>query len=163
MKSLVSQRQIERATIVFKSLQGLVPEYLCSKFVHQDSGYCLRDSVNNVPVNSKTAHAAQTPGHLTFLKNFGQIPHYVACLDGQMPHLLELQRGSNAPPSWYVNATVQNVFPCVKPFILMFIMYTPDILKHSRNVENTRQRLMFPTFLECSQMSGVFNHSVMQG
>ena len=32
----------------------------------------------------------QTPGHLTFLKNFGQIPRYVASLDGQMPHLLEL-------------------------------------------------------------------------
>ena len=60
---------------------------------------CSRDqplSVN-VPVNSKTAHAptGQTPGHLTFLKNFGQIPRYVASLDGQMPHPLELQRGSN--------------------------------------------------------------------
>ena len=32
---------------------------------------------------------------LTFLKNFGQIPRYVASLDGQMPHPLELQRGSN--------------------------------------------------------------------
>ena len=42
-KSLVSQRPM-----VFKSLQGLAPEYLCSKFVHRDSGYCLRDCVNNV-------------------------------------------------------------------------------------------------------------------
>ena len=41
----------------------------------------------------------QTPGHLTFLKNFGQIPRYVASLDGQMPHPFELQRGSNPPPS----------------------------------------------------------------
>ena len=49
-KSLVSQRQIERATMVFKSLQGLAPEYLCSKFVHRDSSYCLRDSVNKVNV-----------------------------------------------------------------------------------------------------------------
>ena len=49
-KSLVSQRQIERATMVFKSLQGLEPEYLCSKIVHRDSGYCLRDSVNKVNV-----------------------------------------------------------------------------------------------------------------
>ena len=48
--------------------------------------------VTNVPVNSKTAHAptGQTPGHLTFLKNFGQIPRYVASLDGQIPHPLEL-------------------------------------------------------------------------
>ena len=49
-KSLVSQRQIERATMVFKSLQGLAPEYLSSKIVHRDSGYCLRDSVNKVSV-----------------------------------------------------------------------------------------------------------------
>ena len=41
----------------------------------------------------------QTPGHLTFLKNFGQILPYVGSLDGQMPHLLELQRGSNPSPS----------------------------------------------------------------
>ena len=43
----------------------------------------------------------QTPGHLTFLKNFGQIPRYVyvASLDGQMPHPLELQGESNPPPS----------------------------------------------------------------
>ena len=40
--------------------------------------------------------------------------HYVACLDGQMPHLLELQRGSNLSPSRHVKATVQNFFPCVK-------------------------------------------------
>ena len=54
-RSLVSQRQIERATMVFKSLQGLAPEYLCSKFVHRDSGFCLRDSVNKVNVPA-TAH-----------------------------------------------------------------------------------------------------------
>ena len=63
----------------------------------------------NVPVNSKTAHAppGQTPGHLTFLKNFGQIPCYVASLHGQMPHPLELQRGSNPPPSRHVKQTVE--------------------------------------------------------
>ena len=50
----------------------------------------------NVPVISKTTHPppAQTPGHLTFVKHFGQIPRYVASLDGQMPHPSELQRGS---------------------------------------------------------------------
>ena len=41
----------------------------------------------NVPVNSKTAHPlpGQTPGHLTFLKNFGQIPRYVAVLTVKCP------------------------------------------------------------------------------
>ena len=32
----------------------------------------------------------QTPGHLIFLKKFGQIPRYVASLDGQILHPLEL-------------------------------------------------------------------------
>ena len=49
----------------------------------------------------------QTPGHLTFLKNLGQIPRYVAGFDGQMPHPLELQRGSNPPPSRHVKQTVE--------------------------------------------------------
>ena len=63
-----------------------------------------------VPVNSKTAHAppGQTSGHLTFLKIFGQIPRYVDSLDGQMPHPLELQRGSNPPPSRQVKANCGN-------------------------------------------------------
>ena len=43
-----------------------------------------------MPCMPSTPPPGQTPGHLTFLKNFGQIPHYVASLDGQMPHLLEL-------------------------------------------------------------------------
>ena len=49
----------------------------------------------------------QTPGHLTFLKNFCQIPRYVTSLDGQMPHPLELQRRSNTPPSRHVKQTVE--------------------------------------------------------
>ena len=52
----------------------------------------------------------QTPGHLTFLKNFVQIPCYVASLDSQMPHPLELQRGSNPPPSRHVKANCGNKF-----------------------------------------------------
>ena len=52
----------------------------------------------------------QTPGHLTFLKNFGQIPRYVARLDGQMPHPLELQRGSKPQPSRLVKANSGNKF-----------------------------------------------------
>ena len=67
-----------------------------------------------VPVNSKTAHAppppGQTPGHLTFLKNFGQIPRYVASLYGQIPHPLELQRGSNPLPSRLDQANCGNKF-----------------------------------------------------
>ena len=52
----------------------------------------------------------QTPGHLTFLKNFGQIPRHVASLYGQMPHPLELQRGSNPPPSRPAKANCGNKF-----------------------------------------------------
>ena len=39
----------------------------------------------------------QTPGHLTFFKNFGQIPRYIPSLDGQMPHPLGLQSLVKSP------------------------------------------------------------------
>ena len=40
----------------------------------------------------------QTHGHLTFLRNFGQLPWYLGSLAGQMPHRLALQKGANPSP-----------------------------------------------------------------
>ena len=63
-----------------------------------------------VPVNSKTAHATppgQTPGHLTFLKNFGQISRYVASLDGQMSHPLSFKEGQIPHPPGLLKQTVE--------------------------------------------------------
>ena len=57
--------------------------------------------------NRPSPHPWANPGAFDFLENFGQIPCYVASLDGQMPHPLELQRGSNPPPSRHVKATVE--------------------------------------------------------
>ena len=48
-KDLKSQRQIQNALMVFKSLNGLVPEYPTSKFIKRnESNYSLRDSVNKL-------------------------------------------------------------------------------------------------------------------
>ena len=48
-KDLKSQRQIQNALMVFKSLSGLVPEYPTSKFIKRnESNYSLRDSVNKL-------------------------------------------------------------------------------------------------------------------
>ena len=50
-KDLKSQRQIQNALMVFKSLNGLVPEYLTSKFIKRnESKYSLRDSVSKLVV-----------------------------------------------------------------------------------------------------------------
>ena len=51
-KNPASQQQIQRATMVDKSLHGLVPDYLCSKFERRETAYNLRDSGNklNVPL-----------------------------------------------------------------------------------------------------------------
>ena len=51
-KNLASQQQIQGATMVFKSLHGLAPDYLCSKFERRETAYNLRDSENklNVPL-----------------------------------------------------------------------------------------------------------------
>ena len=62
-------------------------------------------------VNSTSAYVP--PGHLTFLKSFGQISWYVGSLDGQMPHQLALQKTSNPPPT----SDYTKLFPCVKLFI----------------------------------------------
>ena len=37
------------------------------------------------------------------------------------------------------------------------------ICEHEGNVENTSRRRVFSTFIECSQMTGVFYHSVTHG
>ena len=50
-RDLKSQRQIRNAWMVLKSLNGLVPEYLKSKFIKRnESNYSLRDSVNKLVV-----------------------------------------------------------------------------------------------------------------
>ena len=50
-KNLASQQQIQRATMVFKCLHGLAPDYLCSKFERQETAYNLRDSENKLNVS----------------------------------------------------------------------------------------------------------------
>ena len=37
------------------------------------------------------------------------------------------------------------------------------IWEHKGNVENMSRRQVFSTFVECSQMAGVFYHSVIHG
>ena len=46
--TVASQQQIQRATLVFKCLHGLAPDYLCSKFERQETAYNLRDSENKL-------------------------------------------------------------------------------------------------------------------
>ena len=50
-KNLASQQKIQRATMVYKSLHGLAPDYLCSKFERQETAYNLRDSENKLNVS----------------------------------------------------------------------------------------------------------------
>ena len=51
-KNLARQQEIHKATMMFRCLHGLAPEYLCSKFTWRDSAHNLRDSENklNVPL-----------------------------------------------------------------------------------------------------------------
>ena len=51
-KNLAHQPEIHKATMMFRCLHGLAPEYLYSKFTWRDSAYDLRDSENmlNVPL-----------------------------------------------------------------------------------------------------------------
>ena len=47
-KNLARQHEIEKATMVSKSLHGLAPEYSCSRFAIRETAYNLRDSENKL-------------------------------------------------------------------------------------------------------------------
>ena len=49
-KNLSTQRDMHKALIVFKSLNGLTPDYLSSKFIalSNTTSYTCRDSVNKL-------------------------------------------------------------------------------------------------------------------
>ena len=47
-KNLARQHEIEKATMVSKSLHGLAPEYLCSRFAIRETACNLRDSDNKL-------------------------------------------------------------------------------------------------------------------
>ena len=51
-KIVACQQQFQRATMVYRSLHGLAPNYLSSKFERREVAYNLRDSENklNVPL-----------------------------------------------------------------------------------------------------------------
>ena len=57
--------KLKKATMVYKSLHGLAPEYLCSRFAIRETAYNLRDSQsysgailwNKLPCNVRQAES----------------------------------------------------------------------------------------------------------
>ena len=49
-KNLKCQQQLQRPTMVYRSLHGLAPNYLSSQFEKRETIYCLRDSDNKLKV-----------------------------------------------------------------------------------------------------------------
>ena len=49
-RSLETQRKIQEATMVYKSIHGLAPDYLGSLFTRNESNYFLRNSENKLSV-----------------------------------------------------------------------------------------------------------------
>ena len=91
--------------ILYQGSDGRIPQpshYMCR--------CALKNEVYNnrcysyVPVNSKIAHPPPPPppwansGAFDFFEKFWSNSLLCCCFDGQMPHPLELQRGSNPPP-----------------------------------------------------------------
>ena len=51
-KNLARQHEIEKATMVYKSLHGLAPEYFCSRFaIRETAAYNLKDSENKLCIH----------------------------------------------------------------------------------------------------------------
>ena len=85
------------------------------------------------------------PRAFDFLKNSGQIPRYVASLDGQMPHPLELQSGSNPSPSRHVKETVETSSAKISAttnflFSLSLLHTLNKGIFHDRTIQNDNNR-----------------------
>ena len=50
-KNLARPHEIEKATMVYKSLHGLAPEYLCSRFAIRETVHNLRDFENKLCIH----------------------------------------------------------------------------------------------------------------
>ena len=61
-------------------------------------------------------------------------------------------------PSWYFRFTITIIIKKPIKAVYYTVIKPPDIWEHSRNVENTRLQLLFPTFPFCSQMPVLFYH-----
>ena len=73
-KNLARQQEILKATMVFRCLQGLAPEYLYSRFTWRDPAYDLRDSENklNVPLPRTNYHRKALA---TMAPHYGTVYH----------------------------------------------------------------------------------------
>ena len=78
-KRLVTQRQIQEAVMVYKSLHGLAPNYLSSLFNQRNISYNLRDNENKLVIPLPRTN---------FLKN--SFRYYGAVIWNSLP--LELQQ-----------------------------------------------------------------------
>ena len=100
LESTKCRLQTESCRPSFSGLENNQWDYFCLVLIawwkQWSAAVC---SLYFVMTDSKTAHASPTQDarHLTFLKNFGQIPGYVGSLDGRMPHQLTLQKASKTP------------------------------------------------------------------
>ena len=65
-KKLDCQREVQKAVMVYKSLNGLAPDYLCPKFVDRSglSTYLLRDSEGKLSVLLPRTEFRKTSGAL---------------------------------------------------------------------------------------------------
>ena len=83
-KELHSQRQIQKALTVFKSLNGLAPEYLTSKFVTRNvSNYALRDSANKLVVPFPRINYMKNSFSYSGATLWNSLPYNIrACLHG---------------------------------------------------------------------------------
>ena len=77
-KELHSQHQIQKAFMVFKSLNGLVPEYLTSKFVTRNvSDYALRESANKLVVPFPRTNYMKSSFSCSGATLWNSLPYYI--------------------------------------------------------------------------------------
>ncbi|XP_048587749.1 uncharacterized protein LOC125570289 [Nematostella vectensis] len=74
---LVDRRRAHMATMVYKSLNGLAPDYLQSKFEHHVSHYQIRDSVNKLSVPQPRTNYLKNSFHYSGAVLWDSLPPYL--------------------------------------------------------------------------------------
>ena len=80
-KNLDRQRNIQKATMVFKCLHGLAPDYLASKFFERNTIYNLRDSENKLNVRLPRTNYFKNSFSYSGTRPWNRLPYEARCME----------------------------------------------------------------------------------
>ena len=81
LENLDRQRNIQKATMVFKCLHGIVPDYLAFKISKRNTSYNLRDSENNLGVKLPSTNHFKNSFSYSAAALWNRLPYEARCAE----------------------------------------------------------------------------------